>query len=1026
MAMIKCKMCGGDLEVQEGMSVCTCEYCGSKQTLPKLDDEQKSNMYDRANHFRRNNEYDKAAGIYERVVEMDPTDEESYWSLVLCRYGIEYVEDPATHKRIPTINRAQYTSIYDDDNYKSAIEHADALQRQVYEEEAKTINEIQKGILEISQKEEPFDVFICYKETDANGRRTPDSVLANDLYHQLTQEGFKVFFSRITLEDKLGTAYEPYIFAALNSAKVMVVIGTKPEYFNAVWVRNEWSRFLSLIKNGAKKVLIPAYRDMDPYDLPEEFSHLQAQDMSKLGFMQDLIRGIKKLAAQETAKTTNPEPKQNEVTVFSSNVGALLKRGYMALDDREWDKADGFFEEVLNQDAECAEAYLGKFLAKEKKSDLESWIDWQKGINDNCDPERLEAGSADSSHIDSIASRLAIQNYLTEDKVRELYDYDLSFDSVLSGRKQQKLRQLERLTANRLLSRAKQYGKGEIETKIENALSELTAVLEKRISDAQDKDSKSIERVKSAYASFIKDADQKAEELNSEAQKRQEADYQAAKELMDKADDVLSYEKAKSAFRALMGYKDSEILSEKCQKEIDKLEETKRLEAESAEKKQKRTKLIAAAVVILLLVLAFLYMKVLVPNNNYKAAKEQMEAGNFEQAIASFEALNGYKDSTELLIECKYQYALSLIDSGAYDTAYALLEEIGNKDAIVSSKFERAQKLIENEDYDVAYALLEEIGKNDVVVTNKNDRAQKMLKAGDYNAAYALLEEIGKSDLVISSKTERAQKMIENGDYDTAYALLEETGNKEAIESSKYNRAKQLIDAEDYEEAYELLVGLDYKDSIDLKNGIKSDYYQIVFPKAEVGGKVYFGAYEQDNDLANGQEDIEWFVLAKEGDRVLMTSKYALDCQVYNTRYEDITWETSSLRKWLNEDFLNTAFSKEEQERIEKTKVTADENPDFDTDPGNSTIDHVFLLSIVEAKQFFTSDDGRKCEPSLYAKAQNDSLFGKDLKFWWLRTTGRDQHWTALVQSDGGIDSGGSLVGGKDYVRPALWIDLKL
>ena len=125
----------------------------------------------------------------------------------------------------------------------------------------------------------PFDVFICYKETDANGRRTPDSVLATDLYHQLTQEGFKVFFSRITLEDKLGTAYEPYIFAALNSAKVMVVLGTKPEYFNAVWVKNEWSRYLALIRGGAKKVLIPAYRDMDPYDLPEEFSHLQAQDM---------------------------------------------------------------------------------------------------------------------------------------------------------------------------------------------------------------------------------------------------------------------------------------------------------------------------------------------------------------------------------------------------------------------------------------------------------------------------------------------------------------------------------------------------------------------------------------------------------------------------------------------------------------------------------------------------------------------------------------------------------------------------
>lgn len=138
----------------------------------------------------------------EVILNEDSTDAEAYWSLVLCRYGIEYVEDPATHKRVPTVNRAQFTSVFDDDNYKSAIQYADIAQRQLYEEEARTINEIQKGILSISQKEEPFDVFICYKETDAGGRRTPDSVLANDLYHQLTQEGFKVFFARITLEEK--------------------------------------------------------------------------------------------------------------------------------------------------------------------------------------------------------------------------------------------------------------------------------------------------------------------------------------------------------------------------------------------------------------------------------------------------------------------------------------------------------------------------------------------------------------------------------------------------------------------------------------------------------------------------------------------------------------------------------------------------------------------------------------------------------------------------------------------------------
>ena len=322
MALFKCKMCGGALEINNNETVATCEYCGTKQTLPKLDDDRRANLYDRANHFRRNNEFDKAIGIYEQILDEDNTDAEAYWSLVLCRFGIEYVEDPSSHKRIPTVNRAQFTSIFDDDNYKSALQYADGYQRNIYEEEAKAINEIQKGILAISSQEEPFDVFICYKETDNNGRRTPDSVLANDLYHQLTQEGFKVFFARITLEDKLGSAYEPYIFAALNSAKVMVVLGTKPEFFNAVWVKNEWSRYLALIKQGQKKMLIPAYKDMDPYDLPEEFSHLQAQDMSKLGFMQDLIRGIKKIAEADTLKTT--VAKETVISGGNTNTAPLL------------------------------------------------------------------------------------------------------------------------------------------------------------------------------------------------------------------------------------------------------------------------------------------------------------------------------------------------------------------------------------------------------------------------------------------------------------------------------------------------------------------------------------------------------------------------------------------------------------------------------------------------------------------------------------------------------------------------------
>ena len=361
MATIKCKMCGGTMEIADNSTVAVCEYCGTQQTIPRISDDRKANLYDRANHFRRNNEFDKAQAIYEQILNEDPNDSESYWSLVLCKYGIEYVEDPATHKRVPTVNRTQFTSVFEDSNYKEAIRLADDSQKAIYEEEAQTIDDIQKGILAISKNEEPFDVFICYKETDDNGKRTRDSVLAQDLYYELKKSGFKVFFSRITLESKLGSAYEPYIFSALNTSKVMVVIGTKPEYFKAVWVRNEWRRFLEMIKKGEKKTLIPAYRDMDPYDLPEEFSFLQALDMAKLGFMQDLVSGIKKIV-DKAQKESSLVSETNKTETQSDKKNPLLARAFLFMEDGDFNKAKEYINKVLDQEPQNPMAYLASVM----------------------------------------------------------------------------------------------------------------------------------------------------------------------------------------------------------------------------------------------------------------------------------------------------------------------------------------------------------------------------------------------------------------------------------------------------------------------------------------------------------------------------------------------------------------------------------------------------------------------------------------------------------------------------------------
>ncbi len=355
MAVFKCKMCGGSLEVQDGMSVVECEYCGTKQTLPTGNDEVVVNMFNRANNLRLKYEFDKATDVYEKILDLDNTQAEAHWGIVLCKYGIEYVEDPQTGERIPTCHRTQLESILTDADYQVALDYADVVAQSIYESQARAINEIQKKILQIVKSESPFDVFICYKETDDSGSKTRDSVLANEIYHELTNSGLKVFYAAITLEDKLGQEYEPYIYAALTSSKVMLVLGTKEEYFSAVWVKNEWARYLHLMRTDreTKRTLIPCFRDMDAYDLPDEFSHLQALDMSGIAFMPDLIRNIGKLVG----KTQSTDDIDAGVSVAS-----LLKRVSILLEDGEFARADELLEEILNRDPENAKAYVGKLM----------------------------------------------------------------------------------------------------------------------------------------------------------------------------------------------------------------------------------------------------------------------------------------------------------------------------------------------------------------------------------------------------------------------------------------------------------------------------------------------------------------------------------------------------------------------------------------------------------------------------------------------------------------------------------------
>jgi len=570
MAMLKCKMCGGELVLTQDSPVATCEFCGSVQTVPKADDEKKLLQFERAERLRKQCEFDKAAGIYETIVADFPEEAEAYWGLVLCKYGIEYVDDPATGKKIPTCHRAGFDSIMDDADLDQALENADIMAQKVYREEAKQFERIRKGILEVSSNEQPYDIFICYKETDENGDRTLDSVLAQDLYSALTDKGYRVFFSRITLQGKLGEAYEPYIFAALHSAKVMLAVGTCYEYYNAVWVKNEWSRYLSICKADRTKHLIPCFKGLDPEDLPKEFRALQGADLGKMGAIQDILFNMEKYAPLKKQTTVVRE----RVVVGGSGdnkIASLLDRGNMALEDGEWEKADSFFEDVLNNDSKNAQAYLGKTLAKERCRTIDAFVRKRKEAGALGEKIYLQLAE-NEQHIKEAVAAYGLPGYLQEDKVRRLYTFDLSYPSEAESRREQYREEEAYWRDHKQLSKAEKFAEGAVAENLAAEKKALFAALAERIKEAEAAEAEAKQEVQAAYDAHIAKADEQIKRMHENALGRRGQDYETYLLTAKSSENKAELQKAKAYFEANVDYRDSKALAGHCKNRIDEIE----------------------------------------------------------------------------------------------------------------------------------------------------------------------------------------------------------------------------------------------------------------------------------------------------------------------------------------------------------------------------------------------------------------------------------------------------------------------
>ena len=234
---------------------------------------------------------------------------------------------------------------------------------------------------------------------------------------------------------------------------------------------------------------------------------------------------------------------------------------------------------------------------------------------------------------------------------------------------------------------------------------------------------------------------------------------------------------------------------------------------------------------------------------------------------------------------------------------------------------------------------------------------------------------------------------------------------------AKYNKQLSVISEQEYTAGYN-----------DAKAGKRNKYTKVPanpvfdFGNVKVGSVIKFGNYPQNDQYK--KEPIEWRVLAVEGGKALVISKYALDCKSYNEELEDTSWEKCTLRKWLNNDFMNSAFSNTEQSLILLSEVTADKDPRYNTNQGYDTDDKIFLLSVKEAEQYFKNDEDRKCNPTKFAV--NNGAYQKEGQcWWWLRSLGRNSSLASFVYFDGSVHFGGHVDNDDVSVRPALWINLK-
>ncbi len=1030
MSVFLCRVCGGALNVSANMTGCICGFCGSRQSLPRLNISEKAAVLERADNYRKVQDFDRAASLYEQALAFDIEDADIYFMLTLCRYGVIY------ENNVPVMTRLVKQTVTSDGNYKSAVFYGDDFQKSVFRYQANQLSEYQQRLLSACDTEN-CDIFLCL-----NRRSGECYSSAQKIKRQLSTEGYSVSLGeQIDALQREKAVTSPFITAALHSAEIMLLMALSPDDLREVQVKSEWSEYISQA-NGRNLVLL--HNGLSAEKVPSELSFAPKIDISAIGWEQDLLRGVGKIIRRDSG---------NKILITeAADNSAILKRAEIHLQNGNFDEVLSLCDRLLQSGSANAEAeaHFTRALAANKCRTAEelcrlsrdifdiedfrqAYIQSEGEFKDKLATYRLTSlcylrdNSKSYDELSALANKLGELGYADErkictDKLEEIKAGEAERNYLAA------MDIFKNSTDVQVLNSAADFLKTISDYKDSALLSEKcrkkaegiqlgahTAAMEKSRSDTN-KILAAVAIGFGIFALFIIGTFLLTEQTASSIVTPAEEKYNRGISLLESG----RYGEAEEIFTELYGYSDAET----------QLNEAR-----------------------------------------YQQAAEHFGAERYKQAMEGFEALSGYKDSTDRFNEAKYFHGVKLKTQKNYKEAAQIFKELdGYRDSAEqqkSSQYLYAQSLADNDEFKDAANEFQKLGGYGDAKAKESEMWYKLAQqyrdkgsyasainyfkmAGDYGDAAARLNEtvrgyaeslaaegLYENAVNIISYTDNAEAMkklrydiaaiaLKNGDYGFAlqqFELLGEYGDSsDKMLQIRYEMAKALRGEQKYSEAAEIFSELgDYLDSREQTAQIKN------ILSFEKGSIIELGSYPQTENGSN--LPIQWIALECDGESVLLISRYVIDSRPM----DGASWETSGLRYWLNSDFISTAFTESEKNRLTETEIKTKTNGYGET----ATTDKVFLLSCDEVNKYFPEFREAIGENTEYSsQVRIDRLYellgenednihyaASKTANWWLRTSGGHDRFHYVNSASGGCKN--DWVNDEYYgVRPAIWLSI--